>query len=276
MQDSDLQFSQEIENLLTLRNPRGMQLIQPLLTPGYYLRAARLLLANLGKVLIATGFPIQQTFETDGPVGALALYSALETLGATPILACEPPLSAALAPTLRIHDLSQSADQPVESVMNQLAPDLIVAIERPGLSSDARYYNMRGNDITSNTHDFDRYIHAARCPTIAIGDGGNEIGMGKVLSGPHNLQIQTSVTTCDELLIADVSNWGAYGLIAMIGQLQGVDLLAAISPRKLLQRISDCGGIDGVTGDRTLTEDGMSYEEGEKVVEQLRSLRSFN
>jgi len=85
---SELDLSIDIENLLVARNLRHMQVAQAALAPGYYLRAARQLRDVQGCVLIGTGFPVVDTFETDGPVGAIALYQALETLGAKPVLAC--------------------------------------------------------------------------------------------------------------------------------------------------------------------------------------------
>ena len=75
---------------------------------------------------------------------------------------------------------------------------------------------MRGEDITAHCVFFDPFISQADCPTIAIGDGGNEIGMGNIAGALADLDISASVTRCDELLVADVSNWGAYGLIAFL------------------------------------------------------------
>jgi hypothetical protein len=79
---SEKQLSIDIENLLVARNLRQMRVAQAALHPGYYLRAARLLRDCEGCILIGTGFPVADTFETDGPVGAIALYEALSALGA--------------------------------------------------------------------------------------------------------------------------------------------------------------------------------------------------
>ena len=61
--------SKAIEDELVRRNPRGMQTVQCALEQGYVLRAAQLMKACKGTVLIGTGFPVVDTFETDGPVG---------------------------------------------------------------------------------------------------------------------------------------------------------------------------------------------------------------
>ena len=73
---SDQQLSQQIEDILVARNPRGMSQIKMALTPGYCLRAAQILRTCIQQdlsatILIGTGFPVVGTFETDGPVGAI-------------------------------------------------------------------------------------------------------------------------------------------------------------------------------------------------------------
>ena len=92
----ELELSKAIEDLLVARNLRHMKTAQAALDPGYYLRAAEFLREVSGTVIIATGFPVGDTFETDGPVGAIALYDAFLALGADPWLACATPLSHAL------------------------------------------------------------------------------------------------------------------------------------------------------------------------------------
>ena len=131
---------------------------------------------------------------------------------------------------------------------------------------------MRGEDITARSAFFDPYLTVATCPTIAIGDGGNEIGMGNIRGAIGTLDINASETGCDELLVADVSNWGAYGLVALLALWRGRDLLAEISPLAILNYLSEHGSVDGVTRENTLTEDGLGPEEGRAVIESLRAL----
>jgi hypothetical protein len=134
---------------------------------------------------------------------------------------------------------------------------------------------MRGEDITDRCACFDYYVELANCPTIAVGDGGNEIGMGNVCEVIATLDIVPAVTGCDELLIADVSNWGAYGLIAIIGYWRGEDLLGRISPLEILDYLSRRGSVDGVTRENTLTEDGLPANEGAGVIQALQGLTGF-
>lgn len=276
---NEQRLSEEIEQLLVARNLRHMETARAALPPGYVLRAARHLREVREPVIIGTGFPVSDTFETDGPVGAMALYQALGTLGAEPVIACGAPLSKALAGDYRVLELTArdlpAAQSEANRQLQALQPQAVVAIERPGLAADGRYYNMRGEDITARCTFFDPFISQARCPTIAIGDGGNEIGMGNIASALATLDITTSVTRCDELLVADVSNWGAYGLIAFLALWSQQDLLASISPVSLLNYLSARGSVDGVTRANTLTEDGLQVGEGLKLIAALRKMTHF-
>ena len=276
---TELQLSTAIEELLVARNPRHMQVARAALEPGYYLRAAQFLRDIRETVIIGTGFPVTSTFETDGPVGAIALYDTLESLGARPMLACGPPLSDSLKDDYRVLELTardlESAVMQTQEHLQRLRPTAIVSIERPGLTSDGRYYNMRGEDITERCAFFDPFLEQANCPTIAIGDGGNEIGMGNIATAIGELDINAAVTCCDELLVADVSNWGAYGLIALLATWSERDLLAQVSPVEILDYLSARGSVDGVTRENTLTEDGLEAEEGLRVIQDLRVLTGF-
>lgn len=68
-------------------------------------------------------------------------------------------------------------------------------------------------------------IFLGNIPTIAIGDGGNEVGMGRILQAvmnsgiPHAKNI-ACVTSCAALLVVSVSNWGGYALAAALSILQ--------------------------------------------------------
>ena len=271
--DTEL-LSHEIETLLVAANPRGMKTVSPAIKSGSYLRAATLIHERLGTVLIGTGFPVNGSFETDGPVGAIALYGAIQKLGGNPIIICDAPLSRALEDDYQIHEIDIDDDQS-ERILAQHDPSLIISIERPGQAVDGRYYNMRGVDISDKCANFDRFMHQASCPTIAIGDGGNEIGMGNIAETLDQLDIRASQTCCDELLVADVSNWAAHGLIALLSVMVSEDLLGNWNNHTILSYLSAAGSVDGVTGENTLTEDGMESAVSEALIERLRVLTGF-
>jgi hypothetical protein len=276
---AELALSRNIENILVARNLRGMKTVQAYLQAGYCLRAARLLRECRGNILIGTGFPVVKTFETDGPVGAIAMYEAFEKLGATPTIVCGRPLSQALAARYRIHEIRvgdhDRREQEAREALELFQPEAIISIERPGQAADGGYYNMRGESISEHTACFDTFMNQSTCPTIAIGDGGNEIGMGNVAEALRNLNIVPAITRCDELIVADVSNWGAYGLISFLSVWSERDLLAEIVPMDSLRYISGLGSVDGVTRINQLTEDSLDPSEGESVLRELRQVCGF-
>ncbi len=274
--EADLQLSQRIEALLVERNLRGMAGLRTHLQPGYCLRAAQMLWNCRGPVLIGTGFPVLDTFETDGPAGAIALYRVLSDLGAEPVLVCNEPLAAALSEDYRVEPMPlgqpTGLKEVVRSRVERIAPELIISIELPGRAADGRYYNMRGEDISNNTFCFDDFLSMANCLSIAIGDGGNEIGMGNVIDRLAELDIVPSATRCDELVIADVSNWAAHGLVAMLSYWSGTDYLGDWDNRAVLEYLAARGSVDGVTRENTLSEDGLPSESGKLLVAALQQL----
>lgn len=253
-----LAHSHSIESLLTRQNHRGMDDIRRGLPPGYLLRAARALIDRIGAVFIVTGFPVANTFETDGPAGALALYRLAERLGGTPTIISDPTVVSALRASYRCHTITHDSERDARELFAQREPQVVISIERPGAAQDGSYYNMAGEDISHACLTAEPYLAHANCPTIAIGDGGNELGMGNAAKGLSTLNIRAAVSTVDELIVADVSNWAAYALCALtdwlvgntpdtIGQIQ-IDIDSLVAQ----------GAVDGVTRQPTATEDGFT------------------
>lgn len=286
--NDDLVLSQQIENLLVASNLRGMQTIQSALQPGYCLRTAQMMAQPSGTVLIATGFPVKGTFETDGPVGAVALYRALSKLGANPVLVCGEPLASAIQDDYQVHcmptgfsgeneaGVQGQVQNQAQQILSTYEPELIITIELPGRAEDGFYYNMRGMNISDQVMGFDDVLLLANCPSICIGDGGNEVGMGNIIDSLSCLDIIPCVTKCDELVIADVSNWAVHGVIAMLSKLIDKDFLGEWDNHRCLEYFSQHGSVDGVTGEKTLTEDGLSCEVTDSMIAQLRHLSGFS
>jgi hypothetical protein len=204
------------------------------------------------------------------------LYNSLKKLGKKPLIVCGDPLYSALKNdydcySIPLKDIDNAAFY-TQKALDELSPELIISIERPGLSEKKCYYNIRGEDISDNCATFDYFMKLASCPTIAIGDGGNEIGMGNIYEAIGQLNIVPSTTKCDELLIADVSNWGAYGLIAFLSIWHNQNFLADIKPKVILTYLSKLGSIDGLTRKNELTEDGLCFSCGEDIIFQLEKI----
>ncbi len=272
--------SRQIENVILRHSRRGMDAISRRLEPGYCGRAAELLRDRRGVVLIGTGFPVNGSFETDGPIGALALARVLEHLGSQPVLVCGPPLAAILKQfgrTVEIPILDSEGTTPwVEQILLRYDPALILSVERPGMADDGRYYNMRGQDITAATMKFDLFFEKADCPTIAFGDGGNEIGMGNLNFLRTMLAITPSKTRCDELVVATVSNWGVYGVIAELSRMLGEDLFRHFNPEQIAANLVSNGSLDGVTFKPIPSEDGFPMDVGQGIIQALRRAVDFD
>jgi len=240
------------------------------MTPGYLLRAAQLISQCAGRVYILTGFPVGASFETDGPAGAMALYRLCQHLGSDPVILSDAPVVVALQEDFNCQSLLTSADDGASAAADALyrsqPPALFISIERPGSAADGRCYNMAGTDITARCGGAEPYLAKANCPTIAIGDGGNELGMGNVLDSLSKLNIQPAVSTCDELVVADVSNWAAYALCAVTHWLTDSKHSAEQGIDEDLAYLVARGAVDGVTGEATPTEDGFLAAEGERLM----------
>lgn len=101
-------------------------------------------------------------------------------------------------------------------------PDLMISIERPSVSAEGNMSSMSAQDISRYNADLSPFFEtsAAERPwaTVGIGDGGNEIGMGKVAETTRNFRtpayslavnngdkIAAAVKT-DDLVMGSVSN----------------------------------------------------------------------
>ena len=269
-------LSKRIEDIILQHDNRGMRRLHQAMSPGYCYRAARLILNHRGTVLIGTGFPVSGSFESDGPIGAIALYRTLTELECKPVFVCAPPISKILSRNFMTHELPladwKESKPAVARALKDLDPDLVVSIERPGVTADGRYYNMHRRDISDLTAKYDLFFSESRCPSIAFGDGGNEIGMGNVRDAVAAMDIIPAITTCDELVIASVSNWGVYGVIAIISRILNRDLFTIFDPEIISDYLVDNGCVDGVTTRNESSEDGFPIQVGLGIIEQLRNL----
>lgn len=269
-------LSEEIEKIILQHANRGMNRLQKSLKPGYCRRAAQLILKNKGVVVIGTGFPVSGSYESDGPIGAIALYRVLLDLACEPVFACAPPISKILSSGFLTYELPlagwEESRPAVKKALRDLDPKLIVSVERPGMAADGRYYNMRRQDITSAAAKFDLFLLESDVPSIAFGDGGNEIGMGNVFEALTELDIIPSVTRCDELVIASVSNWGVYGVIAVLCDLLDRDFFELIDPESIANFLFANGCVDGVTTLKEAGEDGFPIHISKSIIQQLRDL----
>ncbi len=220
------------------------------------------------------------SFETDGPIGAISLYKVLDYLNNRPIFVCAPPIFRILSQDFNTYEIPirtwEESKLLVETALASLKPSLVISVERPGITGDGRYYNMRKEDITDYAAKYDLFLDLCSCPTIAFGDGGNEIGMGNLTREISRMSIIPSITKCDELVIATVSNWGVYGVIAAMSLELGKDLFKLFDPAKIANHLLDNGSVDGLTLRAENSEDGFPISVGLSIISRLRQLLPEN
>uniref|UniRef100_A0A7S1ZNL2 D-glutamate cyclase-like C-terminal domain-containing protein n=1 Tax=Ditylum brightwellii TaxID=49249 RepID=A0A7S1ZNL2_9STRA len=278
--------------------------------------------------------------ETDGPPGALAIARAAVGLGHRVTIvtdtcnekvfraACRDvgmwattsdDSSSSPLMTLEAYPSEESMTEEDRIKMNRLALrnkgcDLVIACERAGPAQDGRCYTMGGVDM--NAKDLIAPLHQIvmdeKSATeneetqglvrfIGVGDGGNEMGMGKVLESVRthikNGSKIAAVTPADCLIAASVSNWGGYALGAAAAvvryddQVRGCyhqkdsEKAAAVDLRgwvercvpteqdeiELLDRCVQAGCRDGVSGKMESTVDGMPLETSLNCLREIRS-----
>src|SRR5215469_9859621 len=200
--------------------------------------ASALATARSVGVGLITGFYVPQgsppAAETDGPLGVALLAKGLAAVGIPSRVATDELCRSACATALTA---AGASDIPVDAVAigAPLAPLIetwrragithAISIERCGRSADGAPRNMRGQDIGSYTVPLDDLFVAGPWETIAVGDGGNEIGMGAIsrsLISRHVDHGETiaCVTPAQHLIVAGVSNWGAYALIGALAAMR--------------------------------------------------------
>ena len=194
--------------------------------------------------------------ETDGPPGAASIARALDLgLGAKPIVVgeerCLPPIIASLeaagitvADEQLFHQRSHVAlvlpyplgeapgEQAAKDIVAKYNPRAVIAIEKHGPSASGKYHSIMGvgrsPDTVANVKFLVELAAQAGAVTVGVGDGGNEIGFGLIYDDVRRIQLYGekcqcpcgagigTVTKADVLVAAAVSNWGAYGVSAML------------------------------------------------------------
>lgn len=278
-----------IDHLLAL-DPGGRGIAR-FFVAGGAARAARSLHRSR-RALLTTGFSVGPGLpETDGPPGTAVLGRALGRLGARVTYVTDavtvPPLSAALgalgerAEIVTFHVTDGDDRQTARRLLAEHMPTHLVAVERPGRTRDGDYRSARGESIRAWNGPLDTLFLVAsrRVTTVGVGDGGNEIGMGKVrarvLRAGGRMAAIASVVTVDHLVVAGTSNWGAYGIVAELSRLAGRDLLhTAEEEIGMVHACAKTGAVDGITRRHEPTVDGLPLPAHVGMLELLRLFAS--
>jgi D-glutamate cyclase len=174
-----------------------------------------------------------------------------------------------------------------DELLERTRPRLVMAIERPGCNANGLYHGLGGRPLDGMVGDLDYLFRTAKelgLPFIGIGDGGNELGMGVIaedlpafspkaadcgIPGRGGVAAATAAT---HLVVANVSNWGATGIIAALSALLQNPVLFH-DPELERRCIEQCvagGGVDGMFMAPEPAVDGISAREWEGLIRALR------
>ncbi len=132
---------------------------------------------------------------------------------------------------------NKKADKMADTIISKGLPSAVISIECPGANKEGRYHNALGLDVSDLEAKQDilfTKLQNRGILNIAIGDLGNEIGMGTIKSqldkyipfaakGKCSCECNGGIgvfTKADNIITATVSDWGCYGLIAAIAYLK--------------------------------------------------------
>ena len=271
-----------------------------------------------GPIVIATGFPEGAGVpETDGPVGAALMARAFFLgLGVETVILTDDDWVEMMIGTCRGAGLSplpfpetgviQSVEfiRPVyirsvpkadagcreitDALLDVTRPSQVISIERPGRNDRGLYHGLGGRPLDGLVADLDQFFLRAKSkgvPFVAIGDGGNELGMGVIAeelksfspkakdSGHPGRGGVAAATAADHLIVSNVSNWGATGLIAALSALLEKPSIFHDGEleRRCIEQCVSFGGVDGMFMGPEPAVDGISATEWAGLVTTLRN-----
>jgi hypothetical protein len=245
---------------------------------------------------VITGFPIIQKklWETDGPLGAAVLAETLRMVGLKPLLItdedCVEILRAVSSgeQVLEFPVNDEQARLEAERLVSNYNPSVMIAIERPGWNARHEYHNMRGHNISDFVGKTDYLFRHGRkigVATVAVGDGGNELGCGAITEAvrgyvPYGVRCccpcgggVAAVTSADVLVVSGVSNWGGYGIAACLSLLKKVEYSHdGENELRLLRKAVKAGAIDSVTLESKPLVDGVPPSVNRLVVNLVEAI----
>jgi hypothetical protein len=280
-------------------------------------------------IYIMTGFILRphKHPETDGITGAILLVrSQILAFDAKPVILCpleNIPAIAACSPLIGMHcfiagrdgdELSViktaqelpfsfavipvSKDEAEAAALSSLLtagtdPAAVFATEAPGANTAGEYHNAVGVNMTGLEAKLDVVFSAFQkkgVPSFAVGDLGNEIGMGAIAEHlrtyiPYTRKTARAAGCCcgcadgiiaasaaDYLLTATVSDWGVYAIISALAYLKK-DITIMHDERIERDVLTECSrqGMVDMSGALIPAIDGFSVDMICTIVSLMRS-----
>jgi len=175
-----------------------------------------------------------------------------------------------------------------ERVLRELEPAAVVSIERPGANAAGVPHSFTALEIGDITAPTDALLAVARArgvPSVGIGDAGNELGCGvirqeiaAILGAPGRCarcgESIAAAEAADVLVMAAVSNWGAYGVGAALAAHLGRPALLPDDDvlERTLEACTLAGGRNGISDWTDPGSDGYPLAVDLSVLRLLRQL----
>ncbi|MDF2942769.1 MAG: hypothetical protein K0S01_1627 [Herbinix sp.] len=266
-------------------------------------------------VFILTGFILlpHKSPEMDGIVSSMLLARSLvQAFDAKPIIICpEENLEAVkkCASVVGLHcyeNVDKVAELPIsmgvitftkdkrkaeeqaEQIIAKILPKAVIAIEAPGANECGEYHNAIGVNVTefeAKTDVLFQKLKDRNVLNFAIGDLGNEIGMGTIGDHikkyiPYTAENQCkcvcqngilATTKADNIITATVSDWGCYGLMAAIAFLKkDLDIFHEGDMEMEVMRVATRSGMIDMNGSLIPGIDGFNTKMNVNIVELMR------
>ncbi len=264
------------------------------------------------RFIVMTGWrtPYRPYGETDGPLGAVILARAIaRACDATPILLAEEEIASSLIPLCRVAALNvldletakaykssahirsipigeTESKRAIEGLLKELRPSCVVSVERPGRNAKGVHHYTRGLSCSEGIAYLDFLFGEAwdeKILTVAIGDLGNELGLGKIKEAVRKYVKFGSKCLCpcgggiaaadpaDVTIFSTTSNWGAYGVAAALAILKGDATVfhSGDIERALLHAAREHGIVDGALDVPSFSVDTIPEDADAGLVEMM-------
>lgn len=266
-------------------------------------------------VYILTGFVLlpHKKAEMDGIVGAMLLSRAIsKAFKAKPVIICpednlvavenmaytmglhlyhsidevkQYPISMAVIPFTK--DFAKAQAQ-AEEIISHGMPSMVISTEAPSSNEKGVFHNATGLNLTqlqAKSEVLFELLQSKGVPNIAIGDLGNEIGMGSIKEHikkyiPYAREGACrcgcgggllAKTKAQHIITATVSDWGVNALIAAVAYLKGdIDILHTSDIQQQAMQVASKSGMVDMYGDLIPAIDGFGITMNVSILELMR------
>lgn len=288
------------------------------------INAADRLISAVGEgdfVYIITGFILMphKAPEMDGMVSSMLLARSLvRAFHARPVIVCPIDCKPAVENCARIiglhlcenlkdlerlpfsmgiipfsKDKTLAHKQADQIICQNNLPAAVISIEAPGANQAGEYHNTAGNNVTELEAKTDILFDRLRekgVLNIAIGDLGNEIGMGtiadhikKYIPYADDKQCKCdcqggilAASKAEHIITATVSDWGCYGLMAALAYLKkDINIFHNGRMEKDIMKTASRSGLIDMNGSFIPGIDGFSVRINVNMVRLMRDCVRF-